>query len=146
MKRPIKHNIIIILTLFVAMFGISMFKTCSGKDTQSELGPEATLEAFYSNLCAGEFDKAEQLCDTLKMDGYISSFKDAWEDADSTVCAIASDILSEMTLTVTDTQKDGQRRTVFYELSNTDDSNKEKVATLRKEEGAWKIEEITDRN
>ena len=109
-------------------------------------GAEETVKTFYESLYRGEFDKAEQLCDTLKMDGYISSFKDAWENADSTVCAIASDILSEMTLTVTDTQKDGQSRTIFYELSNTDYSNKEKVATLRKEEGAWKIEEITDRN
>ena len=145
MKRPIKHNIIIILTLFVVMFAVSIFKTCTGKGKQAELGPEATLEAFYSNLCAGEFTKAEELCDTLQMSGYIGSFKQAWNEADSTVCAIASAILSEMTVTVTDTERDGQTRTIFYKISHSGSSEKEKIATLKKEEGEWKIERITDR-
>lgn len=145
MKRPLKHNIIIILTLFVIMFAISIFKTCTGGDRQTELGPEATLESFYSRLCTGDFDKAESLCDTLKMNGYIGTFRQVWESEDSTVRSIASAILSEMTVTVTDIQKDGQSRTIFYELSYADGSNKEKVATLMKEEGEWKIEEITDR-
>ena len=145
MKRPIKHNIIIILTLFVVMFGISLFRTCSNKDKQTEMGPEETLEAFYKELCAGEFDCASSLCDSLTMSGHINDFRMAWEKNDSTVSDIASAILSELSVTVTDVEKDGQTRTIFYELSIPDKQSKEKVATLSKEEGAWTIEKITDR-
>lgn len=145
MKRPIKQNIIIILFLFVVMFAISIFKTCTGKDRTMELSPEGTLETFYKSLCSGDFGHAGSMCDTLKMEEYIDRFQDAWEANDSTIRIIASDILSGMTVTVTDSEKDGQTRTIFYELSSTDGSGKEKVATLRKEEGEWKIEQITDR-
>ena len=141
MKRPIKHNIVIILTMFVVMFSVSLFRTCSNKDKKAEMGPEETLEAFYKELCAGEFDRASGLCDSLT----ISGFRTAWEKNDSTVSDIASAILSEMSVTVTDVERDGQTRTVFYELSISDKQSKEKVATLSKEEGAWKIKEITDR-
>ena len=146
MKRPIKQNIIIILTMFVVMFAVSIFKTCTGKDRQEESGPEGTLETFYKNLCAGNFDQAGSLCDTLKMKEYLAGFQDAWKTKDSTARRIASDILSGLTVTVTDTEKDGQTRTIFYELSSADGSGKEKVATLRREEGEWKIEQITGRN
>lgn len=145
MKRPIKHNIIIILTLFVVMFGISLVRTCNSRNGLEDMGPEATLEAFYKELCAGEFDRAMSLCDTLGMEEYINGFRLEWERNDSTVSDMASAILSEMSVTVTDTEKDGQTRTVFYELAISDSRSKEKVATLSKEEGAWKIEEITDR-
>ena len=144
MKRPIKHNIIIILTLFVVMFGISLFRS-SNKDKQAEMGPEETLEAFYKELCAGEFDCASSLCDSLTMSGHINDFRMAWEKNDSTVSDIASAILSELSVTVTGVEKDGQTRTIFYELSISDEQSKEKAATLSKEEGAWKIKEITDR-
>ena len=127
------------------MFAVSIFKTRTGGDRQAELGPEETIEAFYSSLCKGEFEMARGMCDTLAMAEYLEGFMGAWKESDSTVCLIAADILSEVTVTVTDTQKSGQSRTVFYELSAVDGSNKEKTATLSKEEGAWKIEEITDR-
>ena len=127
------------------MFGISLFKTCSNKDGQTPMGPEDTLEAFYKGLCAGEFEHATSLCDSLTMAEQINSFRAAWERSDSTICDIASAILSEMSVTVTDVEKNGQTRTIFYELSISDNRNKEKVATLSKEEGAWKIKEITDR-
>ena len=127
------------------MFGISIIKQCRGKDSQTELGPDKTLMEFYSNLCSGNFEQATLLCDTLTMNGFINKFRRTWEETDSTVCAMASDILSDMTVVVTDTEKNGQTRTIFYVLATTDGQNKEKVATLRKEEGAWKIEAITDR-
>lgn len=112
---------------------------------KSEIGPHETLEMFYRNLCCGDLDGAENLCISPQMNGYLESFRTAWEKTDSTTAAIASDMLSEMTVNITDEEKDGQTRTVFYKLTGTDGQNKEKIATLRKEEGAWKIEAITDR-
>ena len=125
---------------------ITVFLTGCIQGREIELGPGETLEMFYRELCAGDFDGAAELCDSLSMDGYIDGYRRAFVNCDSTVRAIASDILSEMTVTVTDLEKNGQSRTIFYELTAADGLNKEKVATLRKEEGAWKIEAITDRN
>ena len=111
-----------------------------------EPGPAETIEAFYHSLCAGDFSEAACLCDSLSMNGYIDGFRKAWEAADSTISVMASDILSEMDLVVTYIEKNGQSRTIFYKLTSQDGQSKEKVATLRKEERAWKVEGITDRH
>ena len=79
------------------------------------------------------------------MSGYLEGFRSAWDSAGEGITDIASDILSEMTVEVTSVQKNGQSRTIFYELV-TERRIKEKIATLKKEEGAWKIAQITDRN
>lgn len=128
------------------MAGIAAILTGCFQNKGEELGPEDTLRSFYTELCAGDFGKAESLCDSLTMDGYLDGFRKVWDESDSSVCAIASDILSEMAVAVTDVEKNGHNRTIFYELTALDGQNKEKVATLRKEEGGWKIERITDRH
>ena len=145
MKKNIKQNIVIILTLFVVMFGISLFRNCSsGKKAKSS--PQTTLETFYRNLCAGEFEAARSLCTTLSMDAYIDGFRTQWENTDSVICTLASDILSEMAINVSSVEKNRDTRTVFYTLTTTDGLSKEKVATLTKEEREWKIAAITDKN
>lgn len=131
---------LLILTIITALM------TGCFQGREAELGPEETLETFYRVLCTGDFDSAAALCDSLSMDGYIDGYGRTFMECDSTVRAIVADILSEMTVTVTDVEKSGDNRTVFYELTTTGGCCKEKVATLRKEEGAWKIEAITDRN
>lgn len=113
---------------------------------EAEFGPEDTVLAFYKALCSGEFEQAESLCDTPGMGGYIGDFRSAWESAGEGVMDIASDILSEMTVEVSSVEKNGQNRTIFFELASTGDRTKEKIATLKKEEGAWRIVQITDRN
>ena len=133
------RNLLILTIITVLMTGCFQGK-------KAELGPEETLETFYRVLCTGDFDSAAALCDSLSMDGYIDGYRRVFAECDSTVRVIASDILSEMAVTVTDVEKSGQSRTVFYELTATDGYSKGKVATLRKEEGAWKIEAVTDRN
>ena len=112
---------------------------------KSETGPRETLETFYIHLCNGDFDGAGSHCLKPEMDGYLEDFRTAWEKNDSTVIVITSDILSEMTITITDEEKNGESRSIFYKLTSTDSHSKEKIATLKKEEGAWKIEAITDR-
>ena len=114
--------------------------------TKSEMGPEDTVRNFYETLCAGEFAQAESLCNTLSMKGYLDAVRSAWDVTGDSVMKIASDILSETSVTVTDMEKNGQGRTIFYELTCAEGTSKEKIATLRKEGGAWKIEQITDRN
>jgi hypothetical protein len=111
-----------------------------------EQGPEARVQAFYKALSAGDFAQAQSLCDTLTMGGYIGEFRSAWESTDENIAAIVADILSETAVNITDTRKDGQKRTIFYTLTSADGQNKEKAAVLKSEEGEWKIEQITDRN
>ena len=130
------------ILLLVAIAVISL--GCS-QGERSELGPHETLETFYRSLCSGDIDGAENLCIRPKMSDYLESFRTTWEKNDSTVIGITSDILSEMVINITDEQKNGEHRSIFYKLTGTAGQNKEKIATLRKEEGAWKIEAITDR-
>ena len=106
---------------------------------ESEIGPQETLETFYRSICSGDFDGAGNLCHKPEMDGYLENFRTKWEKTDSTVAAIASDILSGMVIEVSDENESGEKSTVFYKLTASNGQSKEKVATLRKEEGAWKI-------
>ena len=129
----------------IVLATVAVIATGCFQGNKSEIGPRETLEMFYRSLCCGDLDGAGNLCHKPGMDGYMENFRQAWEKTDSTIAAITSDILSEMSIEITDEQRDGQIRTIFYELTATDGQNKEKIATLRKEEGAWKIEAITDR-
>ena len=121
------------------------FTSCSGGE-KTDNGASEALQAFYKTICSGKFAEAEALCHEQSMEGYINAFRSAWEQKDSALVAIASDQLAEMTINITHQQANAQNTTIFYELHTADGLSKEKVATLRKEEGEWKIEVITDRN
>lgn len=133
------RNILLLTAVAVVLTGCIQTR-------EAALGPGETLETFYKNLFAGDFDEAESLCDTLGMQEYIEVLRGAWEQTDSSVMTIVPAILSETAVSITDIVKNGQERTVFYKLTATDGSDKEKIATLRKEEGGWKIKSITDRH
>lgn len=129
----------------VAVFFIAR----KGNGQSVEMGPAQTVEAFCRAVAEARFDDARALCDTVEMDAYIEVCRKAYEDAerqDSTVAAIAASILGEMQVTVGDVVKEGDGRSVFYTLGYGEGLTKEKVATVRKEEGAWKVTGITDRN
>ena len=128
------------------LMAVAMILTGCFQTRETSLGPGETLETFYTSLFAGDFEGAESLCDTLRMKEYIEKVQDRWSDADSSVMAIVPAILSETSIEVTDIVKNGQERTVFYELTAADGTSREKTATLRNEEGEWKIKTITDRH
>ena len=130
----------------LTLMAVAMILTGCFQTGEAALGPGETLETFYTSLLSGDFEGAESLCDTLGMKEYIGNVRDRWNEADSSVMAIVPAILSETTVSITDIVKNGQERTVFHKLTATDGSVKEKIATLRKEEGEWKIKSITDRH
>ena len=117
---------------------------CSSKGT--EPGPEEAVEIFYTALFAGDFDKAEDCCGSVTMQDYINSFRSAWADNDDTTAAILPAILAETGISISAIEKSGQIRTIFYTLTAVDGKKKEKIATLGKDEGKWKITAITDRH
>lgn len=122
-----------------------MFACCIG-GRSTEQGPGETVQEFYMALAGGEYALAESFCDTLHMKGYIEAIRQVREQNDSTVDAIVSGILSTIEVNITDIRKEGEGRTVFYELKSDGVRTKKKVATLAQEEGAWRIREITDRH
>ena len=132
-----KH--IIILAAIILTIGCAQEK-------EAQLGPEDTLKTFYTNLCQGEFEGAASLCDTLNMKEYITSVQQIWAKNSDSVKTILPAIMSETETEITEVVKNGQDRTIFYKLKATDGQNKEKIAILRKEEGAWRITAITDKN
>lgn len=147
MKEDMKRNIISTVAAAAVMLAVT---ACgSGKtDKVAEMGPEQTLEAFCRAVAAGEFDKATALCDTTAMKEYIEAYVQAWEmqaKADSSATAIAGAVLSEAEITVEDVTREGEKRHILYIMDAGNGLMKEKKATVKKEEGAWKVEQITDR-
>ena len=131
--------------LLIALAVSTLLMGCQ-QNGESKLGPDGTLEAFYKSLCVGDFEQAESLCELPSMEEYVNEFRSAWEKNEGAIRTIASAILAEASIEITDTEQSGQNRTIFYKMTTTDGLSKEKIATLKKEEGAWKITAITDRH
>ena len=112
------------------------------------MGPVETVEAFCKAVTAGQWDEAESLCDITTMKDYISTCQDAFEKMrkqDNAVMAIAEGIIAGSEITVNDSRKVEDKRVVTYTLT-TGEYSKTRKATLRKEEGAWRVEKIADTN
>lgn len=133
--------------LFVVIIGISsIISGCGNAEDKKEMGPEDVVEAFNRAVTAGDFDAACSLCDTVSMKGYLDSYIEAWETLqkeDSSALAIASSLLSGAVLEISKVEKDGEGKVVYYTLE-ADGHRKERKATVKKEEGEWKVQEITD--
>lgn len=131
----------------VALIGIcTLMHGCGNAEDKKEMGPEAVVEAFNRAVTAGDFDAACSLCDTVSMKGYLDSYIEAWETLqreDSSALAIASSLLSGAVLEISKVEKDGEGKVVYYTLE-ADGHRKERKATVKKEEGEWKVQEITD--
>lgn len=127
---------------------VSMVCLCSCGEKSSEMGPVETVEAFCKAVIAGEWDEAESLCGTTTMKDYINTCKEAFEKMrkqDNTVMAIAEGIIAGSEITVKDSRKADDKRVITYTLK-TAEYSKTRKATLRKEEGAWRVEKIEDVN
>lgn len=110
------------------------------------MGPEAVVEAFTRHIAAGEFEQALGLCDTTSMQDYIERCISVWESLqkkDSSVLAIASSLLGEAEFKVEKTEKTDEGRDVYYSIE-AEGHLKNKVASLGKEEGEWRVERIAD--
>ena len=82
------------------------------------------------------------------MKDYLESYKEAWDvlnAEDSTVLTIASSILEKAVIEIDEVRKEGEKRVVLYSLE-ADGHSKTRKAVVKKEEGAWRVERITDAN
>ena len=113
-----------------------------------EMGPAEVVEAFNRAITTGDFAQAGQLCDTVTMKDYLDSYQEAWGvimAEDSTALTIASSILEKAVIDVEEVKKEGEKRTVIYSLA-ADGHSKTRKAIVKKEEGSWRVERITDAN
>lgn len=121
---------------------------CGRKGESVEMGPAETVEAFFRELTSGDIGAAASLCDTLTMKDYISAYSEALNmqrDRDSSVAAIAAGMLKKAEIIIEDISKEGDRRVVTCTIDAGEGMKKRKTAVLKKEEGEWKVEKMTDR-
>ncbi len=131
--------------IFICTAAVLATAACN-EEKKETMGPEAVVEAFCRSVAAGDFEAACALCDTVGMKDYIDIYKKAMEamqKTDSSALAIAASMLSGAEFEVTKIDKDGEKRTVHYTV-RAEGNAKSKKATVRKEEGEWKVETITD--
>lgn len=117
------------------------------RSQEAVLGPEETVEAFWRAAAGGDFDQAKTLCDTTSMAEYIDRCRVGWEktmQADSSAALIAAGILSSAEITFTGNTKEGDARKITFAIKAEMGMEKEKSATVKKKEGVWKVEKMTD--
>ena len=136
-----------IVRIFASVMGVMCLAGCGGKSV--EMGPAETVEAFCKAMTAGEWDEAEALCDPVEMREYIDGYKEALASVQASegekVAAIAEELIGEAQVAIDDVSRHDEKRIVTYTLS-TDGMSKTRKATLKKEEGAWRVEKIDDAN
>ncbi len=110
------------------------------------MGPEEVVEAFSRAVATGDFETARTLCDTIYMYDYIENYQKVMtslQKEDSSAFAIAVEMISGAEFEVTGVDKNGEEKTVTYKFT-ADGNGKTKKATVKKEEGEWKVKSITD--
>ena len=130
-----------------ALIGIcTLMHGCRDAEVEKAMGPEAAVEAFCRAVAAGDFETADELCDTVSMKGYMDEWQKVWNDLqkeDSSALAIASSMLSGAEIEVIRTERNGDKRTVLYRIE-AEGNSKTRTATVKNEEGEWKVEKISD--
>lgn len=119
---------------------------CAGGEKKAVMSPEETVEAFCRAVAGGDMEKACGLCDTESMKTYLESWNTTWEQLekkDSSALRIAAGILSDAEFSIDRSEKEGDKRTVTYTIK-TEGQSKSRKATLKREEGEWRVEGLTD--
>lgn len=129
-----------------AIAALSIVSCKSSQESHRELEPEEVVETFSRAIVSGDFEKAASLSDTVSMRTYLENCISIWkemQEKDSSILAIASSILSEAGITIESSEKTETGRAVYYRIE-AEGKNKRKMAALKKEEGEWRVEAITD--
>lgn len=147
-RQILKYAFIGGITVGALVAFLLLIRGCEKEEKTVELGPEETVEAFCRAVAGGDFEAAMSLCDTMAMKTYIEKYAEAWrmlEKQNNSVVSIAGTSLANAEINIDDIAKEGDRRHISYTIEAGEGLVKEKTATVKKEEGVWKVEEITDR-
>ena len=146
-----KNKKIIIGAGVLAIAAVVAVLFLSGEEKADETikaGPEAVVIEFTEAMKAGDFKKAQKFCDPETMQEYLDAYMQKWEAMsikDSSAFASTVRILGETTIEIGEV--DMQDGVCFIDYTLRLDKNARKCrASMKKEEGEWKVTEITDRN
>lgn len=148
MKTVYKRYLSFAAGLIAGIILVTVLLKRESGNNEAGTGPGDTVEAFIKALVAGDAETAKTYCDTLSMKEYIEALTEEYEKLyrkDSCVALAAARMMSETEVSIESVVKDGDRRKVLYTISAVNGDSKDKTAIVRKEEGAWKVERITDR-
>ena len=125
-----------------------LLMSCGGNNAEEKkaLEPEEVVAGFCRAVAGGDFEEAYSLCDSAGMEDYISRYREVWKNLqkeDSSALAIASTMLAESEIEILKTAKEENGRAVYYKIE-ADGNTKTKKAAVVKEEGEWRVKEITD--
>jgi hypothetical protein len=136
----------------IAILGVGAFLLFGNGESSSKeskkLEPECVVAEFFSAMKAGEFKTAENFCNADSMTVYMNAYKQKWNKLSQNDKASFDEtvkILSETKLDFTGTEKLDSICIVDYTLE-MDGIQKMHQATLRMEEGEWKMVKITDKH
>lgn len=145
-KKILKYAFAAGVTIGIAIAVVILISGSGKKDGAKETGPEAVVEAFTKAMAAGEFETAYGLCDTVRMKPYLENYRKVWEELleeDSTSLAIASSILSGSGFEVSGNEKGNEGRIIYYSIE-AEGEKLERKAEVVKEEGEWRVADITE--
>ncbi len=120
--------------------------TASCNEKKKVMEPEEVVESFTRAVAAGDFCAAKALCDTVSMKDYLENYRmvmNSLQKEDSSALAIAASMLAGAEFEVVGTGKSDEGKTIEFRLT-TGGNEKTKKATVKKEEGEWKVTSITD--
>ena len=134
---------------FIAAMCLTMAFACSCGGGKAGMEPDAVVTEFYTSLTSMNFEEASKLCvEASEATAYVDQYRQLYETylkRDEKVTKLAAEKAAGCTITITETLKDKDNRTVYYVISDVYGNTKEKEATLQKVEKGWKIAEIKDK-
>lgn len=142
---------VIIMSFVLIACAIAAMLVPSEKDSAKETAreenkAEIALENFIYALRDGDFETAFSLCDTTLMHDYLEAYKQLWEvksQKDSAYFAALTSKVENTTIHTANVKELDGVCIIDYTLS-MDEFTKQCSATVRKEEGEWKVVTVTD--
>ena len=136
----------------IAILGVGACLLFGNGETSSreekKLGPEAVVGEFFSAMKAGEFKTAEKFCNADSMTVYMNAYQQKWKklsENNKGTFEETAKILSETQIDFNGMQELDGVCIVDYTLE-MNGIQKMHQATLRMEEGEWKMVRITDKH
>ena len=147
MRRRLKRPVVIGIALIAAAVLIAIFATREGSQ-EKRMNPAEVVTAFAEAMKTGDFETAYLLCDTTSMKGYLSAYSQEWDrksKGDSTDFAAIKAILAETVFSIDEVEEADAMCSIRYTLE-MNGNMKKCHATVKKENGEWKVAAITKEN